>query len=325
MADSLDTLDQMSTLNAQMKQEFKNLYALNNLYDDEATAYWLENVLPIGSALSSLAEDFANYSITVMFEEAEKNQQQAKNITTYAIIVAIIVFIAVIAFSLFISHSIANPIVRVTEATKVMAEGDLTGEAVELKTKDELRTLANSFNDMVTNTRQTLQNVLSGAEQVAAASEELIASSEEIGRSSEQVTLSFQEIARGSKTQEAHLTDNKRALEEMTIGVTRVAEATSHISEMSEQALHLSQSGQQAVTGVIQQMNQIEHSTNETAEVITNLEKRSAEIASIVGVITDISDQTNLLALNASIEAARAGEHGKGFAVVADEVKKLAT
>ncbi|ATH82420.1 chemotaxis protein [Ectopseudomonas mendocina] len=75
---------------------------------------------------------------------------------------------------------------------------------------------------------------------------------------------------------------------------------------------------------VLRQVEVIDLSEAQLAQVIEQLVGQLDEVSKVIGVIASISQQTNLLALNAAIEAARAGDHGRGFAVVAEEVRRLA-
>ena len=68
----------------------------------------------------------------------------------------------------------------------------------------------------------------------------------------------------------------------------------------------------------------VEDIARQAAVAMRNIEGSSRQMAEIVNLIDGIAFQTNLLALNAGVEAARAGEAGKGFAVVANEVRALA-
>lgn len=245
---------------------------------------------------------------------------------TFNVILAVTIFAFLIAvfIAFFIASIISRPIKKMNEAAMAIANGDLTGETIVLKNKDELGTLAASFNTMSGNLRSMIESVSMTSEQVAASSEELLASAEQNTQASEQISETVEELAVGTSDQVDIVKRSSQAMNEMALGSEQIAELAQSVSVSAVDAANQSSEGNMIIQQAVEQMGSVRNSIASLTELVTGLGERSAEIGTITEVINNIARQTNLLALNATIEAARAGEHGRGFAVVAGEVRKLA-
>ncbi|MBH5318347.1 cache domain-containing protein [Paenibacillus sp. GSMTC-2017] len=247
-----------------------------------------------------------------------------KNIMEGIVTTLILCLVVGIAVLLLFSHHISKPIVRIAREAEKMANGDLSGDELIIRNHDEIGQLGRSFNLLAANIRQLVGNLTLSSNILASSSKQLSLTLGETNDALHQTSSSIADVANNNEIQANSAQETSRSIEEMVIGIQKVAEASSHAYQVSLQTLQEADHGNSLINHSSEQMNAVSDTVNEISGSITRLNDHSDQIGTIVETIKGISDQTNLLALNAAIEAARSGEHGRGFAVVANEVRKLA-
>ncbi|MDR7038565.1 methyl-accepting chemotaxis protein [Methylobacterium sp. BE186] len=227
---------------------------------------------------------------------------------------------------------IARPITSITDAMRVLAEGDTGGAIPGARRRDEIGAMAAAvqvFKDNLIRTRQLEEET---AHARADAETQRKAVMRDLADRFEQAVGGIVGTVSGSAGQ------LQRTATGMTGAASETAAQSATVAAAAEQAgsnvATVAAAAEELGASVAEIGRQVDGSSQLAASAVTeadatntlvqNLAETAARIGEVVALISTIADQTNLLALNATIEAARAGKAGRGFAVVATEVKELA-
>lgn len=254
------------------------------------------------------------------------NQSTTVFETSQYIVVIVIIVAAILSIVIgtVMGRSIGTPLKEVVSQMQSVASGDLTGESVRVKRKDELGQLLHATNQMRDSIKEVLGEIKSATVRVAEQSDFLMNSASDVKEGSQQIAITMEELSRGAESQADNASSINESMEQYVQTVDQTTLTTQTSVSQADQVMELTHKGSESMKNSVEYMNDIFVIVKDAVNRVQLLNEETKEISQLVDVIEDIAEQTNLLSLNAAIEAARAGEHGKGFAVVADEVRKLA-
>lgn len=309
---------------SQVTEALTDVLTLSN--DGKSDAAYAKTKKDVDDLSYSLLDtmDQLRTNMQTHIDTIEANADKRATIATWIVIALIVLStIATIILSRFLAKTIAYPMRAISKEMQRVADGDLSGEPLQVKSRDEIALMSTAFNTMRTSLRSLITNSQDNASTLSASSEELLSSTEEVSHYSVDIADNLGHATATMQQQKASATEIATATNVTASSINEMASETHELAQQAHGTQSLANNGNETIQEATAQMKIIHTSTTEVNDLMQKLAANSQTISQFSATITAITEQTNLLALNASIEAARAGEHGKGFAVVADEVRKL--
>lgn len=271
------------------------------------------------SAETLLASEIARSELIV-----DEIQNDFKRTITMIRAAVVFTAIIVIAATFVLTQSMTAPIIQLQKNLTVMSEGNLTGEDIKVKSRDEAGRAASAFNKMKGSLVHLISKVAANMSELKMATATVNNSVDENAQGGTRIADAVDGMLSALERQQEEVSRAREQISDMGNIAGKVADYAEAIHGNAEKTRDNARDGMQKIVAYVEQMQEVNRSMRDMESVFASFGENTKGMTEALASISSIASQTNLLSLNASIEAARAGEAGRGFAVVATEIRNLA-
>ncbi len=271
------------------------------------------------SAEMLLASEIARSELIV--DEIQNDFRRTLTMIGAAVVVTAII---VIAAAFVLTQSMTAPIIQLQKSLTVMSEGNLTGEDIKVKGRDEAGRAASAFNKMKGSLVHLISKVAANMAELKMATATVNNSVDENAQGGTRIADAVDGMLAALEKQQEEVSRAQEQIGDMGNIAGKVADYAEAIHGNAGKTRDNARDGMQKIVAYVEQMQEVNRSMREMESVFASFGENTKGMTEALASISSIASQTNLLSLNASIEAARAGEAGRGFAVVATEIRDLA-
>lgn len=206
--------------------------------------------------------------------------EQAYKVRNKILLTAIGAILLGIIIAIMGSRKITKPIKTIMELMLKAEKGDLTIKA-DIKSRDEIGDLAESFNNMISGQNKVMQQVLETAKQVGSSAQEASSVSEEMAASSENQTQSIKELTIGMNDMGKSITQVTESVTSMAEDIRGVSNNMKELGQASNQVAKSAEDTAKTITDVTASIKQIDSSINSVTENAQNASRKADETVNV--------------------------------------------